>query len=124
MLRRAQVDNLRTNHRGTFVLKDNPFRGRATLSVDPPPAPGAGAPAPVAGVSELARDYLVLPCALVRARGAGWLSWLSLRLLSLVGVPESATRYLARALVLALRKCCGDSFLHTSAEVRGYVAAA
>jgi len=81
-LRCAQVDNLRTNHRGTFVLKDNTFRWLAKLSVDPPPAPGAGAPAPVAGGSQLAPDYLVLPCALVRARGAGWLSWLSLRLLS------------------------------------------
>ena len=67
MLRRAQVDNLRTNHRGTFVLKDNTFRWLAKLSVDPPPPPGAGAPAAVTGVSELARDYLVLPCALVRA---------------------------------------------------------
>jgi len=70
MLRRAQVDNLRTNHRGTFVLKDNTFRWLAKLSVGPPPPPGAGAPAAVTGVSELARDYLVLPCALVRACAA------------------------------------------------------
>ena len=62
-----QVDNLRTNHRGTFVLKDNTFRWLAKLSVDPPPPPAAGAPRPIAGVAELARDYLVLPCALVRA---------------------------------------------------------
>lgn len=61
-----QVDNLRTNHRGTFVLKDNTFRWLAKLSVDPPPPPGAATPRAVASVSELARDYLVLPCALVR----------------------------------------------------------
>ncbi len=33
----AQVDNLRTNHRGTFVLKDQSFRWLAKLSVDPVP---------------------------------------------------------------------------------------
>ena len=66
-----QVDNLRTNHRGTFVLKDNTFRWLTKLSVDPPPAPGAAAPRAVASVSELARDYLVLPCALVRVVGCG-----------------------------------------------------
>ena len=32
-----QVDNLRTNHRGTFVLKDQSFRWLAKLSVDPVP---------------------------------------------------------------------------------------
>ena len=60
------MDNLRTNHRGTFVLKDNTFRWLTKLSVDPPPLPGAAAARGVASVSELARDYLVLPCALVR----------------------------------------------------------
>ena len=64
-----QVDNLRTNHRGTFVLKDNTFRWLAKLSVDPPRPAGAAAPRAVASVSELARDYLVLPCALVRVVG-------------------------------------------------------
>lgn len=33
----SQVDNLRTNHRGTFVLKDQSFRWLAKLSVDPVP---------------------------------------------------------------------------------------
>ncbi|KAK9831437.1 hypothetical protein WJX81_004605 [Elliptochloris bilobata] len=63
---RKQVDNLRTNHRGTFVLKDNTFRWLAKLSVDPAPPAGAAATRAVASVAELARDYLVLPCALVR----------------------------------------------------------
>ncbi len=62
-----QVENLRTNHRGTFVLKDNTFRWLAKLSIDPPLPQAAGAPRPIVGVAELARDYLVLPCALVRA---------------------------------------------------------
>ncbi|CAK0780027.1 hypothetical protein CVIRNUC_004917 [Coccomyxa viridis] len=65
---RKQVDNLRTNHRGTFVLKDLSFRWLAKLSVDPVP-PGTalqnGAP-PVHPAAEAARDYLVLPCALIR----------------------------------------------------------
>jgi hypothetical protein len=59
-----QVDNLRTNHRGTFVLKDAAFRWLSKMSVDPPPPgvpPGVSPP-----VGELARDYLVLPCALIR----------------------------------------------------------
>ena len=35
-----QVDNLRTNHRGTFVLKDQSFRWLAKLSVNPVPPSG------------------------------------------------------------------------------------
>lgn len=54
---KKQVDNLRTNHRGTFVLKDNCFRWTAALST----APNAATPA-----CEVARAYLVLPCALIR----------------------------------------------------------
>ena len=37
MLLLAQVDNLRTNHRGTFVLKDLSFRWLAKLSTNPLP---------------------------------------------------------------------------------------
>ncbi|BDA43192.1 Trafficking protein particle complex subunit 6B [Coccomyxa sp. Obi] len=60
---RKQVDNLRTNHRGTFVLKDAAFRWLSKLSVEPLPP---GVPAGPNPVAELARDYLVLPCALIR----------------------------------------------------------
>ena len=56
------VDNLRTNHRGTFVLKDNNFRWVTRLSTNQQ-APGA--PAQPAA-TELAKDFLVLPCAIVR----------------------------------------------------------
>lgn len=58
-----QVDNLRTNHRGTFVLKDAAFRWLSKLSVDPLPP---GVPSGSSPVAELARDYLILPCALIR----------------------------------------------------------
>ncbi|CAL5221816.1 g4072 [Coccomyxa viridis] len=65
---RKQVDNLRTNHRGTFVLKDQSFRWLAKLSVDPvPPSsmPQNGS-LHMHPAAEPARDYLVLPCALIR----------------------------------------------------------
>ncbi|KAL0415554.1 UNVERIFIED_CONTAM: Trafficking protein particle complex subunitb [Sesamum latifolium] len=32
---KKQIDNLKTNHRGTFVLQDNRFRWLAHMSVDP-----------------------------------------------------------------------------------------
>ena len=56
------VDNLRTNHRGTFVLKDNNFRWVTRLSANQPGV-GTQAQQPTSG---LAKDFLVLPCAIVR----------------------------------------------------------
>lgn len=56
------VDNLRTNHRGTFVLKDNNFRWITRLSANLP-APGASVST---GAAELAKAFLVLPCAIIR----------------------------------------------------------
>ncbi|KAI4301863.1 hypothetical protein L6164_035101 [Bauhinia variegata] len=32
---KKQIDNLKTNHRGTFVLQDNKFRWLARMSIDP-----------------------------------------------------------------------------------------
>ncbi len=51
------MDGLRTNHKGTFVLKDNAFRWLLKLSAngsDP------------RSVLDIAREQLVFPCALVR----------------------------------------------------------
>lgn len=59
------MDNLRTNHRGTFVLRDVAFRWLAKLSLDPVPL-GSNDGALSSSIGELARDYLVLPCAIVR----------------------------------------------------------
>lgn len=56
------VDNLRTNHRGTFVLKDNNFRWVTRLSAN---QPGVGTQAQQP-TSALAKDFLILPCAIVR----------------------------------------------------------
>ena len=68
-----QVDNLRTNHRGTFVLKDLSFRWLAKLSVDPVPSGTAlqnGAPPvhPAAGqFSQLQCTAYVFAAALEHA---------------------------------------------------------
>ena len=57
---KKSVDNLRTNHRGTYVLRDTQFRWtlklRQTLVANPERI----------GPNELAANYLVLPCALIR----------------------------------------------------------
>ncbi|EFJ48044.1 hypothetical protein VOLCADRAFT_91209 [Volvox carteri f. nagariensis] len=83
---KKQVDNLKTNHRGVYVLQDNGFRWLQRLST---PAPGAGfgsrtaqqpstagasgqnppAAAAVAReepVRQMALSYLHLPCGVVR----------------------------------------------------------
>lgn len=54
------VDNLRTNHRGTFVLRDTQFRWVSCLSQN------LVGQAPRLSSNELAADYLVLPCAILR----------------------------------------------------------
>lgn len=60
------VDNLRTNHRGTYVLRDVSFRWLSRLHQNAvPAAPGDPRP-PQLPKAELARDWLVLPCAVVR----------------------------------------------------------
>ena len=63
---RKPVDNLRTNHRGTFVLRDSQFRWLVRLSQNRAPA-AVGEPfPPTARPAELAADHLALPCAIVR----------------------------------------------------------
>jgi hypothetical protein len=59
------IDNLRTNHRGTFVLRDTQFRWTLRLSQN------LVAGAERIGAAELAAEHLVLPCALVRGALAG-----------------------------------------------------
>jgi trafficking protein particle complex subunit 6 len=54
------VDNLRTNHRGTFVLRDTQFRW--TLRLAQNLVAGATRLSP----NELAADYLALPCGIIR----------------------------------------------------------
>ena len=46
MLYKKQVDNLRTNHRGVYVLQDNRFRPLLHVSPDTPAASPAAAVTP------------------------------------------------------------------------------
>lgn len=60
------VDNLRTNHRGTYVMRDTQFHWLAKLSQNMMP-PAIGQPLPLAvPKSDLSKDYLVLPCAIIK----------------------------------------------------------
>lgn len=57
---KKSVDNLRTNHRGTYVLRDTQFRWTLRLSQNLVANPER------IGPNELAANYLLLPCALIR----------------------------------------------------------
>eukprot|EP00897_Mesotaenium_endlicherianum_P003579 jgi/Mesen1/3249/ME000187S02411 len=70
-----QVDNLKTNHRGVFVLQDNKFRWLTRISIDNlPGGPGSSegvekivsAPQGIVKASVAAGQYLYLPCGLIR----------------------------------------------------------
>ncbi|CAM6101974.1 unnamed protein product [Calypogeia fissa] len=67
---KKQVDNLKTNHRGVFVLQDNRFRWLVRISLDSPPGDGASvessANANAARASQAAGQYLYFPCGLIR----------------------------------------------------------
>ncbi|KAJ8760684.1 hypothetical protein K2173_017684 [Erythroxylum novogranatense] len=67
---KKQIDNLKTNHRGTFVLQDNRFRWLARMSVDPPTENG-GLPQDPSALAEneatqLMSMYLYFPCGIIR----------------------------------------------------------
>ena len=55
----VQVDNLRTNHRGTYVLKDTDFQWLRRLSLRPSDVANTSS-------AEVAKDFLHLPCSLIR----------------------------------------------------------
>lgn len=61
---RRPVDNLKTNHRGTFQLRDTRFPWAARIAQNLVAARAAGAPR-LSG-NELAAEHLVLPAALLR----------------------------------------------------------
>lgn len=84
------VDNLRTNHRGTFVLRDVHFAWLSGLHPPQTTRSDGGAPetAPGPTRAELARPHLWLPCAVL----AGALSALGLEVASVTadasGLPQ------------------------------------
>ena len=64
-----QVDNLKTNHRGVFVLHDNCFRWLRNASREPGgEGGGSGASGAAAGGGEdqALAEYLLLPCGVLR----------------------------------------------------------
>lgn len=66
---KKQIDNLKTNHRGTFVLQDNRFRWLSRVSMDPsmensgPIDPSTMAENKVAQATSM---HLYFPCGIIR----------------------------------------------------------
>ncbi|KAI5201863.1 transport protein particle component [Aureobasidium subglaciale] len=68
LLFRHQIDNLKTNHRGTFVLTDNKFPPLSRISVD-------RSRGPTKGLEEALRNaqpFLWFPCGVIRGALAGF----------------------------------------------------
>ncbi|CAA2986670.1 trafficking particle complex subunit 6B [Olea europaea subsp. europaea] len=67
---KKQIDNLKTNHRGTFVLQDNRFRWLAHLSVDPSLDASSSIQDPSAMAKNKAAQatgmHLYFPCGIIR----------------------------------------------------------
>ncbi|KAF2768470.1 transport protein particle component [Teratosphaeria nubilosa] len=63
---RKQIDNLKTNHRGIFVLTDNRFQPLSRMSVDR----GAGPKAADEAIAR-AQTYMYFPCGVLRGALAG-----------------------------------------------------
>ncbi|KAL4179670.1 hypothetical protein AMTRI_Chr13g121240 [Amborella trichopoda] len=67
---KKQIDNLKTNHRGTFVLQDNQFKWLTRMSVDhtlPKPQPDSLASAAADNkTAQAASMHLYFPCGIIR----------------------------------------------------------
>ncbi|KAL6584439.1 hypothetical protein OROMI_003728 [Orobanche minor] len=67
---KKQIDNLKTNHRGTFVLQDNRFRWLAHMSVDPSVVTSGSIQDPSAMAENEAAQatglHLYFPCGIIR----------------------------------------------------------
>ncbi|XP_010276960.1 PREDICTED: trafficking protein particle complex subunit 6B-like isoform X2 [Nelumbo nucifera] len=68
---KKQIDNLKTNHRGTFVLQDNRFQWLTRMSIDPSPAnadlsqDSSGETAENRAV-QITSMHLYFPCGIIR----------------------------------------------------------
>lgn len=62
---KKQIDNLKTNHRGTFVLQDNRFRWLTRMSLDTSPENTSqdGSENKAAQITSL---HLYFPCGIIR----------------------------------------------------------
>ncbi|KAG6478830.1 hypothetical protein ZIOFF_062274 [Zingiber officinale] len=60
---KKQIDNLKTNHKGTFVLQDNNFRWLTRISIDPSSDNNDGSQG---SSSEATNLLLYFPCGIIR----------------------------------------------------------
>ncbi|OVA17297.1 Transport protein particle (TRAPP) component [Macleaya cordata] len=68
---KKQIDNLKTNHRGTFVLQDNRFRWLTRMSIDPVPVDTDSSQDPSGATPENKAEqatsmHLYFPCGIIR----------------------------------------------------------
>ncbi|KAG2695361.1 hypothetical protein I3843_07G010600 [Carya illinoinensis] len=68
---KKQIDNLKTNHKGTFVLQDNRFRWLARMSIDPSSEDGDlsqdnSAPVTENKAAQATSMHLYFPCGIIR----------------------------------------------------------
>ncbi|XP_031491471.1 uncharacterized protein LOC116258450 [Nymphaea colorata] len=65
---KKQIDNLKTNHKGTFVLQDNRFRWLTRVSIHPSPITQADSAAPLVDsrAALTANMHLYFPCGIIR----------------------------------------------------------
>lgn len=67
---KKQIDNLKTNHRGTFVLQDNKFRWLSRMSIDPSLQTPGSIQDPAAMAENKAAQaigmHLYFPCGIIR----------------------------------------------------------
>ncbi|KAG5056139.1 hypothetical protein JHK85_008649 [Glycine max] len=68
---KKQIDNLKTNHRGTFVLQDNKFRWLARMSIDPStenvsPVEDITSPTAESKAAQAMSMHLYFPCGIIR----------------------------------------------------------
>ncbi|XP_022747856.1 trafficking protein particle complex subunit 6B-like [Durio zibethinus] len=67
VLFKKQIDNLKTNHRGTFVLQDNRFRWLTRMSIDLSPKNGASEEASIMADNKGVQSmHLYFPCGIIR----------------------------------------------------------
>ncbi|CAM8911628.1 unnamed protein product [Rhodiola kirilowii] len=63
---KKQIDNLKTNHRGTFVLQDNRFRWLTHVSVEPTTESTDPSDDPESKASQATSMHLYFPCGIIR----------------------------------------------------------
>ncbi|KAJ4719563.1 trafficking protein particle complex subunit 6B [Melia azedarach] len=66
---KKQIDNLKTNHRGTFVLQDNRFRWLSRISIDPSLESAESQDSSTPAESKAAQAssmHLYFPCGIIR----------------------------------------------------------